>query len=124
MKKIRLEPLKTLTNKDFRVVDPDDPGTSEEPRLLECPSLVDMLKVLAFAIPRQKLTMQDSVHAMRFVEQSKAATDGILSLEDAEHDWLKKIVEDFAPMVFGVNAVVLKNALDNFERLHESKGEK
>lgn len=120
MKRVKLEAVKTIMGKKFRVPKLDE--DSDEPQTVETTDLVKILEVVIFGIPRQKLTMQDSIHGARLYEQLKGATDGVVAIEDAEHDWIKKKVEEFAPQFFGVNAVQIKDALENFERIHEKKG--
>lgn len=122
MKKVMLEPVRTIMGKPFRI--PRIDSDSEEPEIITTTKLVDLLKLIIFSIPRQKLTMQDSIHGTNLYNQLLEAKDGVVNIEEAEHDWIKKKVEEFAPQFFGVNAVRIKDALDNFERKHEKAGTK
>jgi hypothetical protein len=126
MKKIPVaEKPKTIFGKPFRIVDFDaNPKPDEEQKFIEEASAVELLTLMVYGIPRDKLTMKDSIEAGRFMEQLRASVDGMLILEEAEHDWIKKMVDTFGTSVYGVNASVLADILDSFERLHEKKEEK
>lgn len=122
MKRVKLEPVKTIKGKPFRI--PQMDAEDEDAPLKETTKLVDLLELLIFGIPRPKLTMKDSIEGGRLYEQLQGAKDGILALEDEEHKWAEKMVEEHAPQLFGVNATQIKDALDNFERKYEKKGTK
>lgn len=116
MKRFQLQTLSNLRRKPMKIL--DDDGNPKEA------NLADMLQSFVFNLPPQRLTMQDSIEARRLLESIESSESGILALEEGTHDWLKKTVEVYAPMVFGVNAIVIKEALDEFERPHkEGKSE-
>ncbi len=124
MKRVKLETITTIEGKPFRIPETDSDGQAilenDKPKMKEA-SLVDLLRLFIFNLPPAQLTMQDSIEAHRLFDQIKKATDGFLPIEEAEHDWLKKKLEDVGPKIFGISACMIKNALDNFERLHEPK---
>lgn len=113
MKKVKLDPVRTINNKCFRIPSEDGKG------LVDSDNLVELLKLLVFNLPPDKLTMKDSISAHRFIQQCDASENGYLALEEAEHDWVKDIVEKNAPRIYGINACMIKDGLDNFDRLHE-----
>ncbi len=137
MKRVKIDDKpKTILGKAFRVTNPEGETFGEtyvcercgneivvqKPKMIEEASLVDLLKLLVLSIPRQKCTMQDSINAFDFMQQSKESQDGVLALTDGIHDWLKKAVKENGTQIFGVNANAIEKALENFERVKESKG--
>lgn len=114
MKRIPLDKIKTIVGKPFGI-----PGTDGKTE--DCTDLRKLLQLLVFNLPRQDLTMKDSLEAQRLIRQIDASDGKVLEIEEAEHDWIVEKVKDFGPLVFGVNAVVLKDALDNFERIKKPK---
>jgi len=65
---------------------------------------------------QQMVTMDDSIKGL-VVYQKCVAADGFIELEDAEHEWLEKAVDRFAPLLMGMNAAVLKNAIKTVQEL-------
>ena len=123
MKKVKNALIKNVEGKSFRIPETDKDGeqifeTSGKAKLKDA-RLVDLLKIIVFNLPADKITMQDSIDAKRFFDQIQESSGDILGLEEHTHDWITKKVEDFGPRYFGVNAVMIKTALDDFERLHE-----
>lgn len=116
----------TIFGKPFRIVDynyvPKD--ANEKPKFIEKASMADLLTLMIYGIPRDKLTTKDSIEAGRFMSQLLDIKDGTLVLEEAEHDWIKDIMDKHGTTVFGVNTTILIDFLDSFERLHEAKGKK
>ena len=94
-------------------------GMTQQARLIENASLVDLLQMLVISLPRQKLTEQDSINAYDFFDCCRKANNQHLEVPEGLHDWLKKIARENGTAIFGVNAVAITRALDNFERLHE-----
>lgn len=109
MKRFNLTPLSTVIGKPMQYRE-DDKGE------LKQATLADMLRILVLNIPGQRLTMKDCIEATRVLKQLDGCKDGLLEIEEAEHDWLKTIVEATAPGIFNINAIVIKEALDDFER--------
>ena len=124
MKKVKNETVKSIQGKPFRIPETDGDGQAvmveDKPKMKDA-KMVDLLRVLVFNLPLGKITMEDSIHAHRLFEQMDKASEGFIPIEDAEHDWLKKSTENFGPQIFGINACMVKEALDDFERLHEPK---
>ena len=88
--------------------------------------LVDMLELLIRRFPVSKLTMENITNATRLKSQlieARKSKDGILVIEEAEHDWIKKMLKDEAigPQVFMMNLLFVQDAVEGFEKLHESK---
>jgi len=110
MKKIKVESVQQIDGKDFK----DATG--------EVLGLPILLKMLAFNIPTKELSMQDSIEAGRLLKAIGENTNGVLALEDGVYDWVKKIVDRYAPLIFGVNAVAIRDAVENIEKAHEPKG--
>lgn len=124
MKKFELpKKVETIFGKPFRIIDYNHTPTSaeEDPVFIEKASMVDLLTLMIYGIPRDKMTTKDSIEAGRFMMQLRQSKDGVLTLEEAEHDWIKEIVDKHATSVFGVNATVIVDFLDSFERLHEKQ---
>ncbi len=117
MKEFRNLEVNTISGKPFMVPDESNPAQATP-----CTDVVKMLSMLIYSLPRQQLTMKDAIEAQRVTRQFDAVKDGVLRLEEAEHDWIKEKVDKVAPQVFGVNAVVLADFLDSFERV-KTKGD-
>ena len=124
MKKFAMpKQVETIFGKPFRIIDYNHPAEKEgeEQKFIEKASMVNLLTLMIYGIPRDKLTTKDSIEAGRFMSRLRNTQDGALTLEEAEHDWIKDIVEKHGTSVFGVNATILIDFLDSFERLHEAK---
>lgn len=136
MKRVDIaKPPLTLLGRPFRIMDLEAQPAAEiykcqqcgadvevqKPVMMETALLPDLLKTLILSIPRQAVTMQDSINAGDFMQQLAESEDGVMKVTDGIHDWLKRTVEKHGPMVFGVNVIALKTALDNFARAVEKK---
>lgn len=130
MKRINLEPRpQTIYGRPFTISNFREPlkatpykcqvcgaeGMTEKPDTIENASLIDILEMLIMAIPREKLTMQDSINGYAFVQQASNNEDGYLKLDDGIYDWIKKQTYEWAPRIFGMNAFAVKQALENLE---------
>jgi len=71
----------------------------------------DLIKTLVLALPPGKLTMNDSIQAHKVIEVVEGALDAI-ELEDEQHSWLMKIVDEYAPNIYTVHAIKVKEALE------------
>ncbi len=125
MKKINNKEVLTIARKPFLTTVEDEKGEvvmleGSKPKTKNAKT-ADLIKTLVFNLPVQNLTMKDSREAQRVLDQLELAKDGVLNIEDAEHEWLKGKVDEVGPKIFGVNAIMLLEALDDFERLHEPK---
>lgn len=123
MKRIHIEEVKTIEGHPFKVPPEQEqeikPG--EKPKMEETTDLLRLLKLLVFNIPRPKVTMKDSINAADlFAAMRKAEENGAqkLELNEGTHDWLKKVIDDYGTAIYGLNAVALKDALDNFDRAY------
>jgi len=73
--------------------------------------LKTMVRNFLYMLPVEKLLMKDSINAKKVVEAFDQGLDKI-SLEDEQYEWLHKMIEDYGPRVFGVNAIMIKEALE------------
>ena len=73
----------------------------------------DMLRVFLNRAPVK--TMADSLHALRILDLIEPGEDDVtpdvLKVEDADHAWLLKAVEEAGPAAVGIIASRLKDAL-------------
>lgn len=113
MKVVKLTKVKTVVGAPFRV--PGDDGKIEE-----CTDLCHLLRLLIFNLPRQMLTMEDSVKACKLIPILDNNRSGSLELEDADYEWLLAKINAAAPMVFGINAKLVKDAFETLKE--EDKG--
>lgn len=74
-------------------------------------SIKDVLRILIYALPAKDLVMRDSVLAQKCIKAIDESLD-VMEFEDEQHEWLMKKVEDFGPKIFGVQAVIIKEALE------------
>lgn len=132
-KKIKLEPLRTILGKPFKITDVDSLPVEEgkEPKRIDNANILQVVKLLILGIPPamktdtgniQMITMQDSINAIDFFDQAKGASDGVLVVTEGIYDWVKKKIEIYAPSQFGVNAKVIKDAWENLEKSEKNKG--
>lgn len=86
-------------------------------------TLADVCNELIRYFPKEALIMENITHGVRLKSQILACKDGTLVIEEAEHDWLKKMLNDEAvgPKIFGFNLIAIKEEVDRFERLHQPK---
>lgn len=137
MKRVRLQEVRTLTGKPFNLLKVDDKGNLEtkegnpnEYETFESTSLLEVLEQFVLrnipGVARDKYTHLDALRAGNIYRSLKAATNGMLELDEPEHDWLKAKLKDDAVgvRVFFHNVLPLEDALDNFERKHEAKDAK
>lgn len=114
MKHVKLErTLSTIEGKPMQIPDINaDPKPGEAPPMTAADP-INCLKLIVYNLPRQSLTMKDSIEAGRFIEQCRGANNGTVGFEDGTYDWLVKQVDDHAPQMFGINATVIRGVLDN-----------
>lgn len=91
------------TDRDFMVaLDGADPRPSYP---------ADMIYLLLIQMPVEN--MQDVHHGVRILEKIKEQrSEPRIELEDADHSWLVRMVQTYAPRVFGLNAVRLKEIVE------------
>lgn len=82
----------------------------------------DLILELILGFPTQSLKIQDTVHGARLYSQilrsiAEAETEGLLTLEDAEWDWVIQKLEDptLGPQMLGMNLVPVKGRLKDLE---------
>lgn len=95
-------------------------------RVLEKDALPELLKGIYLTLPADKLTRQDTITGTRMFSNIAEIKDGILELDADVHKWVREKLQDEAIglKTFGVDLAIVEDAVDDFERLHEPKGEK
>lgn len=126
MKKVKNIAMRTIEGFPLKVPERDSEGTSIKQAdgtfQMKQGKLDEVVRLFVFNIPHDKLTMEDSIRAHDLMTQMSSATDGLLPVEDAEHKWLRTKLEELGPKTWlGVDSFMVKEALDDFERLHEPK---
>lgn len=86
-------------------------------------ALPELLKAFYLSIPPDKLTRQDTIYGTRMFQRITAVSDGVLTIDDDIHDWLKKKLQDEAVglKIFGLDLWCVEQAVDDFERPHVGK---
>jgi hypothetical protein len=110
MKKIEMVTMMTAAGKPFTMTEQDG--------IQHNASLADVISHFCHQLPMQQMTMLDATHGTRVVQASLQA-NGVLELEDADYSWLVSKVDEYAPRIYGINAVMLREALgpaENRER--------
>lgn len=138
MKRVMLEEVRRLTGEPYLLLKTDSKGDlvrktdsagkeMEEYETHESTSLVEILEQFVLrnipGVARDKYTHLDALRAANIYRSLKAANNGVLELDEPEHDWLKAKLKDDAVgvRVFFHNVLPIEDALDNFERKHEPK---
>lgn len=88
-------------------------------------NIIGLLELLIRNFPRERLTMENITHATRLKGQlieGKEAGNCVLVIEETEHTWVKKMLQDEAvgPKTYGMDLFSVIKAMDNFERKHKS----
>lgn len=71
----------------------------------------EAMRLLILNLPNPKLSMNDSIQAHKIypiIEQSV----GEIKLEDEHYKWLMSMVDQYAPIIFGVHAIMIKEAFE------------
>ena len=71
----------------------------------------DLIRLVIQRLPTDGWTLVDSRHGARCLEAIMKPANGAVELEDADYDWLRRMVNDHAPKLLGINAVLLDDAL-------------
>jgi len=72
----------------------------------------DLIRLVIQSLPIEGWTLVDSRHGARCLEAVLKPENGTVDLEDADYDWLRRVVTDHAPKLLGINAVLLDDALN------------
>ena len=121
-KRIELKPILSINKQPIKVAELDSEGNSlmtDDKRVkTKDATMVDILNLLIVTFPRDRMTMENITHGTRLKGQLLEATNGCLVLEEAEHDWVKKMLNDEAVgcKLFGFELLNILQALDDFER--------
>ena len=103
-------------------------------------ALPTLLKTLYLRKPQ--LTRNDTIQGTSLFQNITSGRNGVLELDDGVYQWIKDLLTKTQNVkekdkddniievehgvgldIFGVNLGIVETALDNFERLHESKKE-
>ena len=136
MKKIKLEPVKTLTGSPFAFpqfdeeekpkVKQNDKGV-DELDLMHTTGLLDILEYFILrGIPNDKYTKKDAIHVgnvYRFIQIARKDKTSILEIGEDDHDWLKAKLNDEAIGIrmFTKNSAIITDAVENIEKPHQPK---
>ena len=116
MKTLNLEEKpRTILGRPWMLIDFRVEQKPLELTYIEEATIGDLLELLVVNIPMQKCTMADAANAFDFIQTKRAAVNGLMDLSKTLEEWLKKLVEENAPKVFGVNAIIIKSLLDKVE---------
>lgn len=130
-KKFRVEPLKGIDGEPIRIPEFDGEGNvkiENEKPVMKDGSIIDMADILIKGFPQDRLTLENITHATRLMGQViECKNNGglVFEVEEAEHDWIKKMLRDdtIGAKVFRMNLLKVIEAFDEFERLHEKEEE-
>ena len=103
MKTIQNTTVHDIAGKTIPVKDND--GNNKEG------NVADIFQLLIINLRPDALTMGDVVSANRIWKVMDKAGE-VIEIEDADFTWLKKITDSVAPKIFGINAIILSEALE------------
>jgi hypothetical protein len=113
MKTFKLKPIKNA----YRQIMLVDEGEDKTHNLTMAEMLINMVRLIESS---GKMTSLDANRGRRLIGQCLDATKTTLSIEEAEHDWAKEqVVSEWVTNNLGTNADVIKELLDDFERIKE-----
>tara|TARA_R100001086_G_scaffold178299_3_gene98713 strand:- start:456 stop:770 length:315 start_codon:yes stop_codon:yes gene_type:complete len=75
--------------------------------------LFDAVRTILWTMPSTDLTLGDSIIARDVIKGMTAASKNgnVWNADDAQYEWLKKIVTNHATRVFGINAICVVEEL-------------
>jgi hypothetical protein len=129
-KRFKVKPILNISGKAMQVPSFGDDGIAkvdEQGRLVNKDAdLADIVDLLIRAFPGSQLTMDNITHGSRIKEQietSRKNKDGYFVIEEAEHDWVIKMLrhDEVGPKILGFNLLKVIEAFDDFERPHEKQ---
>lgn len=109
MKRILVQPVKNIEGRQMKYLEPENKAERDM-------TTVDAIRSLVFNLPSGRLTMTDSINGKRVIDAIARKDDYALELDDDLYKWLKDMVEHYSPMVFGVNACQIQDAVDELEK--------
>ena len=74
--------------------------------------------------PQWDMAMEDSAFATDIFRAISVASDGVIELEKSPHEWLLKQIAVWGMEVFGVNAAIFKEPIENGQEGQSSRGER
>jgi hypothetical protein len=77
-------------------------------------SVAALIYFLIIGMPVQELKMGD-VHTGNLIISLVNERSDTLDLENSDFDWLKKAIDNYAPRIFGMNAIHLADAIKRAE---------
>ncbi len=131
-KRFKLHPIKGIDDTSIKIPTADSDGeflrNKDNSLVFHAANLIDLLNLLIRAFPRERLNMENITHATRLrtqIIESEKRADECLVVEEAEHDWVKKMIVDdsVGPKIFGMDTLKVKDSIEDFEKLHEPKEE-
>jgi len=132
VKKVKLVEVTRLTGKPFGLLEFDENDEvvldkERKPVLKRTKNLLDVLEYFILrGLPRDKYTKLDALrvsNTYRSIQEARKNSNGILELDEPEHDWLKSKLNDDAIGVrmFTFDAPALVEAVENIVKPHEPK---
>lgn len=124
-KTIKLKPIIGIEGKPMAIPEFDEKGEilkdDKGYAKVKIINLNDLLNILIRNFPRERMTMENITHGTRLKSQMLESKDGALVIEEAEHDWVKKMLKDetIGPKIFGFDLLCVIEALEDFERKQE-----
>jgi len=98
----------SLDGEPFQIPDPKQKlKAGEELRMVDA-AVTDLFKLVVFnAVPRDKMTHEDTVHGAALYSQVTAIRDdvpaGTLVVNNDEWEWFEKTWKTYAPRIFAMN---------------------
>ena len=134
MKKITITKVKRITGQPYLLVKRDTSGRvifrKDRPEEAETTETTDLLEILEqfilYNVPniaRDKYTRLDGMRVGNIYNSIKAVKNGVLELDEPEHDWLKEKLgsDDIGAKIYLHDLRPLEEAIDNFERKHQKE---
>ena len=127
-KTFKIKPIVGIERKPLTIPVFDGEGNpsleNNKPKMRDF-TLIDVSNILIRNLPRERMTMENITHGTRLRSQILDAKNSTLIIEEAEHDWVVKMLKDdtVGAKIFGMDLLGIIDALDKFERLHEPQEE-
>lgn len=71
----------------------------------------DLIRLLLARLPTEGWSLVDSRHGARCLEAVMKPANGAVELEEADYEWLRRMVQDQAARLLGISAVYLDDML-------------
>jgi hypothetical protein len=106
--------MKTIANSEpLKGVASQEPFTItwDRERGKETAYPADLIRFFISQMPTEGMTLLEARHGAKVLDAVTNAPHDTVSLEDADYDWLRRVVTDHAARLFGVSAVLLDDIL-------------